>query len=50
MLGGFSGATKEKQINGRLTNLCLIGGVDCVQGYTPDLKVAGGAIIKKTYV
>lgn len=48
MLGGFGGATKDKHINGRLTSLCLIGGVDCLPGYTPDLKVQGGARIKKT--
>lgn len=48
MLGGFGGATKDKHINGRLTNLYLIGGVDCLPGYTPDLKVLGGARIKKT--
>lgn len=48
MLGGFGGASKDRRINGRLTNLCLIGGVDCANGYTPDLTVRGGARIKKT--
>lgn len=48
MLGGFGGATTNKNINGRLTSLCLIGGVDCTNGRTPDLKIKGGTMIKKT--
>ena len=48
MLASFGGSSKGTHINGRFTNLCLTGGVDCVSGLTPDLKVAGGARIKKT--
>ena len=47
MLGSFGGATKVKNINTRFTSLYLIGGVDCSSGLTPDLKVLGGAQIKK---
>ena len=48
MFGGFGSASKDRNIPGAMTSLCLIGGVDCLPGLTPDLKVLGGAIIKKT--
>ena len=48
MLSGFNGASKDKNINLRLTNLNLIGGVDCKSGRTPDLKIKGGARIHKS--
>lgn len=48
MLNGFGGASKSHGINGRLTSVSLIGGIDCLPGLTPDLTVRGGAKIKKT--
>jgi Chaperone of endosialidase/YadA head domain repeat (2 copies) len=48
MFGGFGSASKDRNIPGTMTSLCLIGGVDCLPGLTPDLKVLGGARIKKT--
>ena len=42
------GSSRDKQINGRLTNVLLNGGVDCAPGLTPDLLVLGGAKIRKT--
>jgi len=48
MFGGFGSASNDRHVPGAMTSLCLIGGVNCAPGLTPDLKVLGGAIIKKT--
>jgi Chaperone of endosialidase/YadA head domain repeat (2 copies) len=45
---GFGSASKDRNINASLTSLCLIGGTDCDSGLTPDLTIAGGAVINKT--
>jgi hypothetical protein len=47
MLAGFGGATKDKHINARMTTINLIGGNDCMSNNDGDLKVKGGATIKK---
>lgn len=47
MLQGFAGASKNRNINGSMSTLNLIGGNDVESGITPDLLVSGGARIRK---